>query len=200
MPRGVRAEAQNVIPEPDLGPPPILDDPIIRPPEQFPLELHSEEPEVETKRVVGELVDVGPDADKETVTELTDEEREWFRSLLTVGRRYKTISVMDHSIEIQTLTIADELRIGLFCKDYKDSQADYRSYQLAVCVAGIRSIDDAPLYTSLIQNPDENEVFTKKVDRLKEYYPVVVSQIYNKIVELDKEFAELAGKLGKLQG
>lgn len=194
MPRGTRAAAQSVIPEPDLGPPPVASDQIIRPPEPF----FSELPVEETKRVVGELVEI--DDGKETVTELTDEERQWFRSLLTVGRRYKTISVMDHSIDIQTLTIADELRIGIFCKDYKDSQADYRSYQLAVCAAGIRSIAGAPLYTSLVQNADEGEVFSQKVDRLKEFYPIVVSQIYTNILELDKEFAELADKLGKLKG
>jgi hypothetical protein len=193
-------------PELNLGPPPdpTQIDPLIQPPNRQPtpeeIRRVIEEAGGEGSRVVGEILDTEEEvvaAEEESATELTKEERDWFRSLLTCGRRYKTINVMDHSIQIQTLTIADELRIGLFCKDYKDSQADYRAYQLAVCSAAIRSIDGISLYQSLIEKPDDDAVFTEKANKLKEYYPVVISEIYKQVVELDAEFKELADKLGK---
>ena len=87
------------------------------------------------------------EADEEQVTELTDEERRWFSSLLTVGRRSKTIDVYGHPVVIQTLTTSDELRIGLYCRPYQDTNAFARAYQVAVCAAAVRSADGKALFT-----------------------------------------------------
>ena len=46
--------------------------------------------------------------------------------------------------------------------------------------------------------PDED--FDAKVEVLRKYYPIVITQIYNAVMALDQEFAELAVKLGKLDG
>lgn len=176
--------------EPDLGDPPDYSDPDIIPPE--PVEdiafIESKRVEVEVKEEV-----------KEEITELTDEERVLFQSLLTVGRRYKTIEVMGHTVAIQSLRVSDDLRIGLWCKKYEESRGFQRAYQLGVCAAGIRAIDGKPLYESLAPSGEE-ETFEAKVEKLQDYYPIVINQIYNAIVGLDAEFAELAVKLGKLSG
>lgn len=135
------------------------------------------------------------------VTELSDEERRNFSALMTCGRRSKTITVMGHPVVIQTLSTADEMRIGLFTKTYNDTTLGFqRAYQVAVCAAGIREVQGHPLFTSLREITSEDEIFDKSVEAVKKYYPVVVTQIYQAIMDLEREFAELAIKLGKLSG
>ena len=176
---------------------PENDDFPLAPPEEFP----APPVEVEGEEIAEEdRVKVITD-DTEKITELTDEERVWFSSLLTCGRRYKTITVMgDHKVAVQTLNADDDLRIGMYTKQFKDSDAYPRAYQIAVCASGIRTVDSRPLYQPITEDEDEQAVFTEKVERMSKFYPVVVTEIYRAIMELDGEFAELARKLGKLNG
>lgn len=157
-------------------------------------------PTGETRRVVGDPIE----DDVETpppVTELTDAERRDFASLLTCGRRSKTITVMGHPVVIQTLTTADEMRIGLFTKAYTDTQLGFqRAYQVGVCAAGIREVQGKPLFSSLREITSDDEIFDKSVEAVQEFYPIVVTQVYQAIMDLEREFAELAIKLGKLSG
>lgn len=135
------------------------------------------------------------------VTELSPQERLDFASLMTCGRRSKKITVMGHPVVIQTLTAADEMRIGLFTKTYLESQMGFqRAYQVAVCAAGIREVQGQPLFTSLREVTSEDEIFDKSADEVQKFYPIVISQIYQGIMDLEREFAELAIKLGKLSG
>jgi len=161
-------------------------------------------PTMPDRRLVADPTDPDDEpqaAGEEPVTELTDQERIDFASLLTCGRRSKTITVMGHPVVIQTLTTADEMRIGLFTKRYLDSQLGFqRAYQVAVCAAGIRELQGAPLFSSLRETTSEDEVFDKGVEAVKALYPIVVTQVYQAIMDLEREFAELAIKLGKLPG
>lgn len=178
--------------EPDLGPPPPQPDQDIRPPERIPQD------EDRQKVVTSEQEEIA--AEGEEVTELSDEERQWFNTLMTVGRRSKTINVMGHSVVIQNLCTDDDLRIGLFCKEFQGAApADQRAYQLATCACGIRAIDNQPIHQPLGEISDD-EIFDVKITKLRKYYPVVITQIYREILSLDGEFIELAQKLGKLEG
>lgn len=151
------------------------------------------------RQIVGELIEeeIPPE---EQITELTPEERRDFDRLLTIGRRTKKITVMDHPVTIQTLKTADEMRIGLHTKPYLESQGFSRAYQIGVCAAGIVDIDGMPLYQPVSEKEDDDGIFDKKVAKLKEYYPIVITQIYQGIIDLEREFADLAIKLGKLSG
>lgn len=181
--------------EPNLGAPPPPVDPDIRPPEPF-----ISFGDGERVRVASPEQEAIAAADENQITELTDEERKWFDTLLTVGRRSKTILVYGHSVVIQNLNTDDDLRIGLFCKDFQGAiPADARAYQVATCAAGIRSIDGQPLYQPLGET-DPQEGFDQKLARLRNYYPVVITKIYREILALDGEFIELAKKLGKPVG
>jgi hypothetical protein len=183
--------------ESDFGPPPNLSDPIIVPPQlPSPEQFVPEEFPEEERRVVGELITEEVEGN-DPVVELTEEERSLFRTLMTVGKRSKVISVMEHSVLIETLNVDDELRVGLACKDYEGSKAFARAYQLAICAASIREVDGIALYQSLSENTDPTELFDKKIEKLKQYYPVVLYKIYRGILDLEQEFAELVGKLGK---
>lgn len=179
--------------EPYLGPPPDQPDADLNPPEPF-LDFGQE-----TRQKVEGADEAVPI--EEQLTELTDEERTWFSTLLTVGRRSKVIEVMGHTLLVQNLNTDDDLRVGLFCRDYQGAPpADARAYQLAVCAAGIRTIDGLPVYQSLTEDVGDEEMFTQKITRLRQYYPVVLTKIYHEILNLDRDFVELATKLGKLEG
>ena len=162
-------------------------------------------PPTEERRIVASDPDFdddeNPAPEAVPVTELTADERRDFASLMTCGRRSKTITVMGHPVVIHTLTTADEMRIGLFTKKYLETQVGFqRAYQVAVCAAGIREVQGQPLFSSLREVTSEDEIFDKSVEEIQKYYPIVISQIYQGIMDLEREFAELAIKLGKLTG
>lgn len=158
-------------------------------------------PEPSDRRVVGPLVTEEVPEAVEAPTELTNKERAEFASLLTCGRRSKKITIMGHPVVIQTLKTGDEMRIGLYTKKYLESQLGFqRAYQVAVCAAGIREAQGRPLFEELREVTDEDEIFARGVEAVKQYYPIVVTQIYQGIMDLEREFAELAIKLGKLPG
>ena len=146
----------------------------------------------EPRQIVGELVE--EEHPEEEVTTLTAEERRDFSMLVTMRRRTKK----DHPVTIQTLKTGDEKRIGLHTKPYLESQGFSRAYQVGVCAAGIVDIDKKPIYQPVSEKEDDDGIFDKKVEKLQEYYPIVITQIYQAIIDLEREFAELAIKLGKL--
>jgi hypothetical protein len=156
---------------------------------------------VESRRIVGEPIEAPEPAPETEVTVLTDQERRDFASLMTCGRRSKTITIMGHPVVIQTLNTADEMRVGLYTKAYADTQLGFqRAYQVGVCAAGIREVQGKPLSSSLREITSDDEIFDKSVEAVQEFYPIVVTQVYQAIMDLEREFAELAIKLGKLSG
>lgn len=152
----------------------------------------------EDRRIVGELIEVEEEDEGPTRLELTHQEREDFSKLLNVGRRTKTINVADHNVVIRTLKTGDEMRVGLYTKPYLDTQGFSRAYQIGVCAAGVVEIVGQDLWLSLKEVTDKDEIFAKNATALAEFYPVVISKIYTEIMNLEREFAELAIKLGKL--
>src|SRR4051812_46868815 len=79
----------------------------------------------EDRRVVGELQESDQDG-----PELSPEEEIMFASLLTCGRRSKVIRLLDHTVVVQTLCGDDDLRIGLYVKEYAGSLGEQRAYQI----------------------------------------------------------------------
>ena len=69
-----------------------------------------------------------------------------------------------------------------------------------MCAAGVREVQGQPLFSALRETTSDDEVFDKKAEEVKKFYPIVISQIYQGIMDLEREFAELAIKLGKLSG
>ncbi|QIG58331.1 tail assembly chaperone [Gordonia phage Skog] len=159
----------------------------------------------EPRRVVGEPVAVEPEqpeeAPEEKITTLTDAERHDLQMLMTCGRRFKTITVLGHRVKVQTLRSGDEMRIGLYTKPHLGSQGFVRAYQVGVCAAGIVEINGTPLYSPLREaDNDPDTAFQKAVEQLENFYAASLSPIYDAIMGMDVEFAELADKLGKLSG
>lgn len=141
-----------------------------------------------------------PVAQEEEVTELSPEEQVMFASLMTCGRRTKVAHILDHTVVVQTLCGDDDLRIGLYVKEYVGSMGEQRAYQIAVAAAGIRTIDGQPLVQSLYAEADNDALFDQKVAKVAQMYPTVINRIYRAVMDAEKEFVELATKLGKLDG
>lgn len=132
--------------------------------------------------------------------ELSPEEQVMFASLLTCGRRSKTVAILDHTVVVQTLCGDDDLRIGLYVKEYMGTAGEQRAYQIAVAAAGIRTIDGKPLVNGLYEQADEAALFDQKVTRVAKMYPTVINRIYRAVLEAEQEFVELATRLGKFNG
>lgn len=152
------------------------------------------------QEVPEEKVEEVTDILDEEVTELTEEERSLFNNLLTIGKTSKTFDVFGHEVILETMNVREELTVGMHIKKYHGSEAFARAYQAAVLAATVCSIDGDPLYVPLSASESESYIFEKKFNKVLEFYPIIVSEIYSKYIEVEKEFAGLAEKLGKLGG
>lgn len=132
------------------------------------------------------------------VTELSPEERSRFQSLLTIGQTTKKVDVLGHPVVIKTMTVADELMVGLESQKYRGSEAFPRAYQSAVLAASVVTIDEKQLYVPISPEESDSEVFQKRLEKIHALYPIVVSEIYRHYMDVEKDFAQLAQKLGKL--
>lgn len=132
--------------------------------------------------------------------DLSPEEELMFSSLLTCGRRSKTVKILDHTVVVQTLTCDDDLRIGLFAKPFAESVGEQRAYQVAVAAAGLRSIDGKPFVPTLFAEADMDALFDEKCQKVAKMYPHVVQRIYRAVLDAEKEFVSLVDRLGKSTG
>ncbi len=162
-------------------------------------------PEKETRRLVATPEEVEAQqkreeaAKAEELTVLDEEDLSTFRSLLTIGERIKTMDVMGHEVVFRTLNSEDEMRVGLYTKQYDGSRGLSRAYQVAVLACAIQTVDGIPVYSPLGEE-SADVVFDKKFKAIQKYYPITVSMIYDAVIAAEVEFVELAKKLGKIPG
>lgn len=176
-------------------------EPGIVPPKSPNPELITDE-EMFDRKLVGDLIteEIEEEQPKGVLTEFSDEDRDWFKTLLTLGRREKTVELYGHQVRIQTLKVKDELRLGLFTKPHKGSDFYGRAHQLATCAAGLKLIDGKPVVPHPLTPDDEESTFQNKIDVLEEYYPIFITSLYEKINELEVEASKLIETLGKRLG
>lgn len=169
-------------------------DMLLNPPEEMPEELVPPpgQPRQEDRHPVDDAPPVGAEP-----LELSPEEQVMFASLLTCGRRSKTVTIFDHTVVVQTLCGDDDLRIGLYVKDYSNTLGEQRAYQIAVAAAGIRTINGKPLVPTLYEGADPDNMFDQKVTKVGQMYPFVISKIYAAVMDAEKEFVVLAERLKK---
>jgi hypothetical protein len=144
--------------------------------------------------------DFPPPGDEELGEPLTSEESVNFASLMTCGRRSKTLRILDHIVVIQTLCGSDDLRIGMYAKPYAGTAGEQRAYQIAVGAAAIRSINGQPIVPTLFENTDEDALFDQKIKKVEGMYPTVINAIYKGALAAEREFVELVDRLGKSFG
>lgn len=139
--------------------------------------------------------------DVETVVDLNDGERGDLGDFFSVGKRKGFVTVLGHRIDCQTLNSLDEMNVGRYVKPYMDSPGFVRAWTVATAAAGIRLIDGKRIYDALAPIEDESDLFDEKVRLVARAFPYVITPVYDRIQELDGEFAAIAEKLsGKTSG
>lgn len=160
-----------------------------------------ESPEEPTRVRVGDDIE-DPEAEGETRpednrTDLTDEERKQLVSLMTLGKRLKTVNILGHEVVLSSLMSEDELLIGDYVRPYMDTLAQARAYQIATVASAVRKVDGEQWGISLSENPAPEDGFYLRVEKVKKFHPLVLQYIFNECREIETEFADLARKLGK---
>lgn len=130
---------------------------------------------------------------------LTDEEEDEVVDLINAGRKERFVEVFTRRIHLRTLTIEEELKVSEITKPYIGSDGYPRAYRTAVVAAAIRTIDGELLF-SPISEAEFDQIIFKKFEKLLNYYPLAVDQIFARYQEMEKELFELVQKLGKSSG
>jgi len=130
--------------------------------------------------------------------ELTPEESEDFRNLLVVGRLAETISVLGHTVTLRTLSVEEDLAVGLIIKPYLGSNSYERAYRTAICAASIREIDGEPFGEPLSSDVNAYETLEFKFKKITKYYPILLDEVYKRFTELEKQLLPTVSRLGKI--
>lgn len=168
--------------------------------EQDALSPPKQDPPVEDRVRVDDdsEVEAAPPTAASKVTELTPEERDQLRDLMTLGRRTRTFTLFEHKVTVCTLNSDDEIRVYRECKADENTNAYPRAYQTATVAAAMRTVDNESWENTLTENPAPEMLFQQKLDKARSLYPLVVQYIYKEVLEAEQEFRGLLEKLGKL--
>lgn len=147
---------------------------------------------------LGSAPEVAEEPEEEPQPEFTEEDIETFRTLLTVGFVVKSHTVLGHTVELATTSVDDELRIGLFTKEFRDSDGYARAYQTGMVAASIRRVDGEPFVRESLTRETPEELFARKLEKARGMHPLTVSVLYQKLIEMEQAYAQMAVKLGKL--
>ena len=93
-------------------------------------------------------------------------------SLLNLGKLTYEMNVRGHKIVLRTLTMGEELEIGLLLKPFIGTVEEGRALATAIVAASIESFDGNPLVRGI--GPEEN-LLHRKFDyvRTRMYWPVI---------------------------
>jgi hypothetical protein len=106
-------------------------------------------------------------------------------ALLQVGRLSSKINVFGNEVRIKTLTVGEELEIGLLTKQYLNTAEQGRAYGTAVVAACIESINRKPLPVKPLGLEDESNLLSYKFDYITaRYYWPVIEKIYEEYMKL----------------
>lgn len=130
---------------------------------------------------------------------LTSEEEAEVVDLLSAGRKERWPIVFGRRIHLRTLTMGEELKLAEITKPYIGTDAYARAYRAAVVAAAIRTIDGELLFNPISSSDFDNLIF-KKFEKMMDWYPLAVDQIFRVYREMELELLALVEKLGKSLG
>lgn len=170
----------------------LSDDDLLKPPAPAPDNSDSEpirvgEPEAEPE-----------DEDEDPIEVFSKEDRDTFASLMTIGTRSREFSVLGHVVKMKTPNTDDELRVAQASKEFRETEGFVRSYQAAVLACTLVEVNGEPIFQSLTPVEDPQERFEQTLKKVRQMYPLVVSMLYQKVIEMEQGYADMAHKLGKL--
>ena len=130
---------------------------------------------------------------------LSEEERKTFVDALLIGQKSEVVDIFGHQVLIKTLTVDLELQVAQVLRPWENTIGFPKAYKTANVAASIYEIDSAPFYTPILPT-DKTEIVSKKFDKLKEYYPPFVDEIYTKFTDMEQSMVAVLEKLGKSNG
>jgi hypothetical protein len=105
--------------------------------------------------------------------------------LLQLGKLTTKADIYGHEVVIRTLTVGEELEIGLLTEQFKNTSEDGRAYATAVVAASLISINRKPLPIKPLGPEDEVNALSYKFDYIKtRYYWPVIKRIYDEYMKL----------------
>lgn len=118
--------------------------------------------------------------------------------LVYLGKLTDVIDVYGHQIEIRTLTIGEELDIGLLTQPFESTAERGRAYMTAVAAACIETVDGRPLPIQPLGPSSRaamlREKFTYMADR---YHWETIKKIYDGYMLLQSRVVESLEELEK---
>jgi len=130
---------------------------------------------------------------------LTIEEEDEVVDLLQAGRKERVIEIFGRTLHLRTLTIAEELKVSEITKPYIGSDGWGRAYRTAVVAAAIRTMDGKLLFNP-ISETEVDQIIVKKFEKLLDWFPLGVDQVYAQYREMELELLAFVEKLGKSSG
>lgn len=93
-------------------------------------------------------------------------------SLLNLGKLSARMDVRGHEVSLRTLTMDEELEIGLLVSKYENTRVEGQALATACVAAAVESIDGKPFVSGL--GPDESPLTQKfHFVRKRLYWPVI---------------------------
>lgn len=122
------------------------------------------------------------------------EHKEALRGLLYLGSLTDVFAYAGHEFEVQTLREGQLLKAAQLVAQYERTLGHELAYNCALVSASILSVDGEPLYTPIAKDED---LPRKRFEVVLNWFPIVVDNVYVKILELDIAAAAIGVELGK---
>ena len=122
------------------------------------------------------------------------EHMEPLRGLLFLGKLENEVFYGGHSFLLRTLTEGELLRVGQLCKPYVGTMAESESRRMYVVAAAIEMVDGQSIVRPY--KDGEDLIYTKSRE-VRQWYPAVISFLFDEYIKLEKTSIEVSNALKK---
>ncbi len=139
-----------------------------------------------------------PEIVEEVEESFTDEESYDFRNYMTIGRISETVDILGHKVVLRTLSVEEDLAVGLLIKPFLGSNSYERAYRTAILAAAIRRIDNDMMPEPISEDDELMEIMRVRFDKVKKFYPIFLDEVYKRFTEMEKQLMPVVSRLGKI--
>ena len=123
-----------------------------------------------------------------------DEYVEDLRGLMFLGALQEEVEYGGHTFLIRTLREGEHLRIGQLTKDYKGTNVEFQARRLYTMAAAIDMVDGVPIVQ---QYKSDYDAIYEKAQVIRQWYPVVIADLYARYIDLENAAVTVAESLKK---
>ncbi len=139
-----------------------------------------------------------PEIVEEVEESFTDEESYDFRNYMTIGRISETVDILGHKVVLRTLSVEEDLAVGLLIKPFLGSNSYERAYRTAILAAAVRRIDNDMMPEPISEDDELMEIMRVRFDKVKKFYPIFLDEVYKRFTEMEKQLMPVVSRLGKI--